>query len=235
MRAGPYAFAPRLVPTIAAAGFIALTVSLGRWQAHRAEEKLARQALYEARMTEPPTRLAAAATDAEPLLFRRVIASGRWIPGRQVFVDNRVHDGHAGFEVVTPLRLEGGDRAVLVDRGWVERTSAYPDPPPVPVPNGPVEVAGLATLPPARFLELSKQVISGSVFQNLSIERYRAWSGLDILPVVILAEPPAAGLAANRERPDSGVAMHRQYEATWFSLAITAAVLWVALNLRRVR
>ncbi len=56
-----------------------------------------------------------------------------------------------------------------------------------------------------------------------------------MLPVVILADTPGAGLAAVTESPDAGVAKHREYELTWFSLAATAAVLWIALNLRRAR
>ena len=32
MRIAGYVFAPRLVPTVAAAAMVALTVSLGRWQ-----------------------------------------------------------------------------------------------------------------------------------------------------------------------------------------------------------
>ncbi|HXZ50129.1 MAG TPA: SURF1 family protein [Usitatibacter sp.] len=214
---------------------MALTVSLGRWQAHRAQEKEARQALYEARMAEPAVRLTGATGPADTLLFRHVRATGRWIADRQVYVDNRVHLGRAGFEVVTPLEIAGTKEAVLVNRGWIARTGAYPRPPRVPVPRGEVEVTGLATVPPAHFLELSSDVIEGSVFQNLSIERYRAWSGLPVLPVVILADPPGGGLAAVAERPDAGVAMHRQYEFTWFLLAATAAALWLGLNLRRAR
>ncbi len=99
--AGRYTFAPRALPTLAAVAFIALTVALGRWQAHRADEKLQRQALYEARMHEAPVRLTGAVDSAEPLLFRRVSAAGRWIAERQVFVDNQVLDG--------PRRLRGGD------------------------------------------------------------------------------------------------------------------------------
>jgi surfeit locus 1 family protein len=228
-------FAPRPVPTIAAAALIALTVGLGRWQAHRAEEKEARQALYEARMSEPPVQLTAQVDSAEPLLFRRVHAHGSWIPERQAYVDNRVHDGKAGFEVITPLRIAPGGAVVLVDRGWVARTAAYPDPPPVAVPGGAAEVSGLATVPTARFIELSSQAISGSVFQNLTLDRFRAWSGIAVLPVVILDDHPGPGLAAASERPDTGVAMHRQYEFTWFLLAATTLVLWLVLNVRRTR
>ena len=234
MTARPVRFAPRALPTLAAAAFIALTVSLGRWQAHRAEEKEARQALYEARMSEPPVALAGPLDSAEPILFRRVRATGRWIAERQAFVDNRVHDGKAGFEVVTPLRLASG-AVVLVNRGWIARDDDYPKAPAVPVPDGLAQVTGLATVPSQRFIELAPQAITGSVFQNLTIERYRAWSGLPVLPLVILADDTAPRLAPVAERPDAGVAMHRQYEFTWFLLAATAAVLWLALNLRRGR
>jgi surfeit locus 1 family protein len=98
-----------------------------------------------------------------------------------------------------------------------------------------VQVTGLATIPAERFIELSSQALTGSVFQNLTIDRFRAWSGLAVLPVVILDDHPATELAAVSERPDAGVAMHRQYEFTWFLLAATTLVLWLSLNVRRTR
>jgi surfeit locus 1 family protein len=232
LRLGRYAFAPRVVPTLAAAAFIALTGWLSHWQAGRAAEKDGRQALYEARMAEPPLEIAGPVASAEPILFRRVHASGKWIEGKQAFVDNQVHEGVAGFEVVTPLELAGG-AVVLVNRGWVARSAAYPSPPKVPVPPGRAQVTGLATLPPRRFVELSPQAIAGNVFQNLTLERYRNWSGIDVLPVMILADPTDPGLVAVSERPNAGADQNREYEATWFLLAATAAVLWLALNLKR--
>ena len=91
------------------------------------------------------------------------------------------------------------------------------------------------TLPPRRVLELSSQTIAGDVWQNLSIDRYRSAKAIAVLPVVILADKPAVGLAAVRETPDAGVAKHREYSLTWFSLATLTLVLWIALNLRRAR
>jgi surfeit locus 1 family protein len=90
-------------------------------------------------------------------------------------------------------------------------------------------------VPPARFLELSGETVTGDVWQNLSIARIRDRLRLDALPVVILADPPAPGLAASTERPDAGIAKHREYELTWFAMAATVVVLWLALNTRRVR
>lgn len=219
--------------TIAAALFIALTASLGRWQVNRAAEKADRQALLEARMAESPLRLTGPVATHEALLYRRVSVAGEWLAARQVFVDNQVRDGRAGFTVVTPLRIDGSTAAVLVNRGWIARNAAYPRPPEVALPAGRVEVTGLATRPPARYLELSGDTIAGAVWQNLSIERFAAHTGLTVLPVVILQDAPAAGLAAVREKPDAGIAKHQEYALTWFALATLALVLWIALNLRR--
>ena len=226
-------FAPRLVTTLAAAAMLALLVSLGRWQLNRAEEKQARQALYEARFAETPVVLTGSVPAAEPLMYRRVRATGRWLAERQVFIDNRIEGGRAGFHVVTPLQLEGSTAAVLVNRGWIARDDHYPRAPAVAVPAGRVEVAGLATRPPERFRELSSQVVSGNVWQNLSIERYGAHSGLALLPVVVLADVPAEGLKPVREKPDAGVAKHHEYALTWFALALTVLALWIGLNVRR--
>jgi surfeit locus 1 family protein len=233
MRMGAFSFAPRQVPTVAAVLMIALTLSLGRWQANRAEEKEARQALLERHMLEAPVRLTGPVPSAEPLLFRRVHAEGEWLGERQIYIDNQGREGRAGFAVITPLRLRGSDSVLLVNRGWTPRGREYPEAPRVPVPQGPVAVDGLAITPPARFIELSGEAVTGDVVQNLSIERYRARTKLDALPVVVLADPPAPGLAAFTERPDAGVAKHREYELTWFALAATTLVLWIALNTRR--
>lgn len=212
---------------------IALTISLGRWQASRAEEKTQRQALLDARVAGAPVRLTGMVRAADELLFRRVRVEGRYLPEGQIFVDNRIHGGRAGFHVMTPLAIGDGGALVLVNRGWVARSAAYPAPPEVPVPAGDQTVQGLATVPPARVLELSAETVSGTVWQNLSIERYASRAKRDVLPVEILASPPGAGLVAVEETPDAGIAKHREYSLTWFALAATVAALWVAVNLRK--
>jgi len=232
VKLGPREFAPGFWPTLAAALLVSLTVFLARWQTDRGDEKQARQSLYEARMREPVVDLRAGA-DAETLLYRRARATGEYLASGQIFIDNQVHEGRAGFLVVTPLRLADG-AVVLVERGWVERTAAYPAPPAVAVPAGPAVATGFVALPPRRYLELSADTISGSVWQNLSIERYREkTSGAKLLPFVLAADTAPEGLAAIRERPDAGVERHREYALTWYAFAATTLALWVALNLRR--
>ncbi len=233
MRIGPWRFVPGLIPTLAAAVAIALTLSLARWQANRAEEKAQRQALLEARMLEPVVKLPGPEAGAGSLRYRRVLAEGRYLVQGQVFIDNKQHQGRAGFHVITPLRLDAAASAVLVNRGWVARSSAYPRPPEVPVPEGRVSVEGLATEPPARVLELSGETVAGNVWQNLSIAKYSERTRIEVLPLVLLARHAAPGLAAVEEKPDTGIAKHHEYALTWLALALTVIGLWIALNLRR--
>jgi surfeit locus 1 family protein len=234
MRIGPFSFAPRPLTTLAAAAFFALVSSLGTWQMNRADEKRERQALFERRLAEAPVVLTGPVPSAEPLMYRRVRAAGRWLAARQIYVDNQIRDGRAGFHVVTPLQLEGRSEVVLVNRGWIARDRSYPAAPPVAVEPGRVEVTGIATRPPERYRELSTETITGSVWQNLSIERYAAHSGLQALPVEILADEPAKGLARVTEKPDAGVAKHLEYSLTWYALAATTLALWLAMNLKRI-
>ena len=226
-------FAPRPVPSVAAAALVALTLWLGVWQTHRAEEKTVRQAQLEAREKEPAVTLTGSVGTAEMLLFRHVRAKGRFDGDGQVFIDNKVQGGRAGFHVVTPLRLEASNAVVLVNRGWIARGPQYPQPPPVAVPEGDVVVAGLATVPPARVLELSRDTVTGKVWQNLAIAKYAQAFRVDAFPVVVLAMPAGAGLVAVTESPDAGIARHQEYALTWFSLAATVLVLWIALNFEK--
>lgn len=232
MRIGALAFKPGRWPTAAAALLIAVTVYLGVWQTHRGDEKEERQRLLEARVRETPVVLTGAVASAEPLLYRKLRAGGEYDEAAQVYLDNQVLQGRAGYFVLTPLRLRDG-AVVLVNRGWIARGPSYPRPPRAPAPAGRVEVTGLAVLPIARFIELGSQTVSGNVWQNLTIARFQATTRAPVLPVVLLADTPGPGLAAVHETPDAGVAKHREYALTWFALAATALVLWIALNLKR--
>lgn len=226
----PRRFAPGFWPTLAAALLVLLTVFLARWQTDRGDEKQARQSLLESRMREAAVELGGVPA-GEELLYRHVRARGEYVAAGQIYIDNQVYEGRAGFQVVTPLKL-ASNAIVLVERGWIERDARYPAAPQVPVPAGPVTVSGIAALPPRRYLELSGETITGNVWQNLSIDRYRERNGGKLLPFVLVADVAAPGLTAIRERPDTGIERHREYALTWYAFAATAVGLWIALGFR---
>lgn len=234
LRLGNRAFAPGLWPTLAALFFFVLTLWLGNWQSERAETKRALQARRDAALAGAPIRLGAAPGTREALLHRRVEAEGRFDAAHTILLDNRVRRGVAGYHVLTPLRIDGGPPAVLVNRGWIAAGRSRLQPPEPPTPAGRVRIEGLAVEPQTRYVELAPTEPRGPVWQNLDFERYAATSGLPLQPVLLLLTSDVGdGLERDWPRPDAGVDTHRGYAIQWYGLAATVAVLWVVLNLER--
>lgn len=228
-------FRPRSLPTLGMIAFVALTLALGNWQRHRAADKEALAMQLSAAASEPPVELAAADADAKRLRFRSVRAKGEYDAARQLFLDNKVHAGRAGYDVLAPLRLTGSDRFVLVDRGWIAQGPRRAELPAVPPPAGPVTVIGRANLPPQRYLELGDRRNAGPLWENLDLDRIATATGLSLLPIIVEQTDPVAppdGLVRDWPRPDLGAEQNRSYMLQWYSFAALAVVLWLSLNWR---
>lgn len=211
------------------AALTALFLAAGIWQMARAHYKERIQSEVHAAASDAPLHAGSEILDASHAHLRRLEARGTWVPERTVLLDNKVQDGVVGYEVVTPLRLDEGGLYLLVNRGWARAPQLRSELPTIETPSGVVSVEGIARIPNARFLELGSEVVTGKVWQNLTIERYKAWSQLPLQPVLLYqqggsadglqrveAAPEAAGINADR---------HRGYAITWFSLAgVTVAM-----------
>lgn len=234
------------------AGFLALLVllpafiALGQWQWQKGESKAARQALRDSRggdaaRTLPPHALDPASAAAWQ--FRRVILDGHFVPERQFLLDNRVSRQRAGFHVLTPFRLAGGDAVVLINRGWLPAGADHQDLPAPATPSGRLSLGGIAVLPPSRFFSLSA---SGNhpdwqgrrlpVWQTLDLDAFAAQSGLAVHRLIVELDAAApAGFEREWPRPDERIERHYSYALQWYGFALTALGIWVFFLLRRLR
>lgn len=215
--------------TAAAIAAIATTLALGAWQLGRAHEKLALHAAIEQRREMPPIGASALLAAASPQAFmhRPVVLRGTWVAGHTVFLDNRQMQAKPGFYVVTPLKLEGGQRAVLVERGWVPRNFERREQlPPVETPPGMVEVRGRIAPPPAKLYEFSGAG-QGPIRQNLDLAQFRAETGL-ALPDLAVQQTgdPSEGLLRDWPEPASGVEKNYGYAVQWWALSGLVAILY---------
>jgi len=226
-------FRPGLWPTLAAVIVIAVTVSLGNWQARRAAYRGELEAQAERASTSPPLALTTAAAVVPELRYRRVHAEGRYVSDAQVWLDNRTHRGVPGYRVLTPL--EFADRThVLVDRGWIPAGAHRASRPEAPAPAGIVAVEGRLNAPPASFLELKHVAPTNNVWQNLDLAEYARTTGLSVAPLVI-EEPPGSdnGLVREWAEPDLGRDRNVGYMWQWYSFALLAFGLWAILGWRK--
>ena len=236
LRIGAWQFAPTLWPTLAAMFFFMLTLWLGNWQSERAETKRTLQAHYDKAAEEAPIHVGAALLERDSLLYRKLEVKGVYDDAHTILLDNRVLNGIAGYHVLTPLRIDGGQHAILVNRGWVAAGRTREQVPQPPTPVGLVTVEGMAVDPHSRYVELAHTEPQGRVWQNLDFTRYAATYELKLQPVMLLQTNALEdGLQRTWPRPDTGVSMHVSYAVQWYSLATTLAVLWLVMNLKRRR
>lgn len=224
-------FAPALHWTLLAALGVALFVSLGRWQLHRAEEKRALFAGF------------AAGSGAAVMLpenyrpierYQRVTASGHYDSSRQFLLDNMTRDGVPGFHVLTPL-VQYDSRVVLVDRGFMPLAGSRSDLPDLRVDERQRTVTGRADNLPQAAVSLAAPPATGwprivsfprmpEVAEALSAQAYPQVVLLDAdLPDGYLRDWRPPGMAPDR---------HVAYAVQWFGLAATVLVTWVVLSFK---
>ena len=228
-------FRPSLWPTLGLLLLVAVTVALGNWQRQRAYDKQSLRDQYEDASHSPPLAIDGTLDVSDPagLRFRAVRVEGVYDAARQLLIDNRVHAGHAGFDVVAPLKLGQGQGYLLVDRGWIAQGPSRATLPQVLPPGGVVVVDGRINLPPARYLELGADSNAGPVRENLDIGRIATSTGLPLLPFIVEQTNDAGdGLVRDWPPPDFGIEQHKSYMVQWYSLAGLGVVLWLALNWR---
>jgi surfeit locus 1 family protein len=226
----------RALIAFAAAVGIAATIALGFWQWGRGAQKTA---LHEAMVRqetlapvgfEELVRSGAAhptGQDSE-LLYRPVVLRGTWLPDRTVWLDNRQMNALVGFYVVTPLRIEGSDAIVLVQRGWAPRNFTRRELlPPLATPTGTVDVRGRLAPPPAKLYAFETDE-AGPIRQNLDLGRFRAETGLPLLPLSVQQTGAASeGLLRQWPQAGSGAEKNYGYAFQWWAIAGLIAILYV--------
>jgi surfeit locus 1 family protein len=95
-------------------------------------------------------------------------------------------------------------------------------------------VSGIAESATMRTLELSTETVSGKVWENLHLDRYRETTGLQLQPLLILQENKVKdGLLRAWARPDSGSSRNLGYAFQWFAMAFAIIILYLVLNVKR--
>ena len=227
---------------------LVLFISLGRWQWGRAEFK---QQLSQ-EFASNATRVIELGTRRTTQLprYARIDVAGQWDEARQFLLDNRMRDGQAGYEVLTPLELEDG-RWLLVNRGWVPfggYRDRLPDvrigntEPTAAIASGRVTVRGLldelpqpglagGRAPPATVGSWPRVTAfpqSAELARALGVDERRLETR-----VLLLDEAAATGYQRGWKPFVKGPEQNWSYAIQWWSFAVLLIVLYVALNLKK--
>lgn len=215
---------------------LSATLELGYWQLSRAAQKEAWQDSISTQGALPPLNGVAIARLAggQPELHRKVNLRGQWLGQNTVFLDNRPMNNQAGWYVVTPLRIEGSEAVILVQRGWaarnfIDRTRL----PRLETPTGNVQIQGRIAPPPAKVYELGGE-LSGPIRQNLDMAAFSAELKRPLLPVSVQQSGVASeGLLREWPAFETGIEKHYGYAFQWFGLSSLIVILYVWFQIVR--
>lgn len=240
IRLGGFVFAPSVLPTVVYLILLVGLIGLGQWQLDRADQKRTtleqRAAATEAPVISINERLATLDRDE----YRRAKAVGRFDTDHQFLLDNQVEDGRIGYRVMTPLKLEGRDTAVLADRGFVPIADSRQKLPTLPPVDPQARVSGRISAGPSVGMRLGDAADGTDRWprrlQYMDFDYMNATLDYPLSDYLLVEGSLATDAVARRSDRDAwrfGPARHEGYAVQWFSLAAALTLIWLVVNTRR--
>jgi surfeit locus 1 family protein len=229
-------FAPTLRFTVVALLLAGLFVRLGVWQWQRGAERQATAARF-ARGADQVQQLGTRAVEDIPL-YQRVSVAGELDGVRQFLLDNRIFEGRAGYEVLTPL-VRTDAPALLINRGWLPFSGSRARLPDVTLAvSGPVQLTGRIAMLPTAGLARGRAAPAREgpwprVTSYPDMAQLAAVLGAPLSSRILLLDPAAAfGYARAWQPPGPAPLRHFTYAIQWWLFALVTLVLWALLSRR---
>jgi surfeit locus 1 family protein len=110
-----------ILATLLVIAAMGVMVRLGIWQLNRLAQRRAFNARVTSQIDRPALVLGASTLDENltGMEYRQVVVYGVYDFSQQVALRNQVYRNEWGVHLITPLKIEGTDQAILVDRGWI--------------------------------------------------------------------------------------------------------------------
>ena len=212
---------------------------LGRWQWHRAEEQRALATAFAAGAADFASALGTRTTGGLPR-YAQVRVLGEYDSAHQFLLDNISHGGRAGYQVLTPFRLDDG-RLLLVNRGWVPLPAGSRDTlPDVALPElGLINIGGrLDLLPVAGLASGVAAPGTDAIWPKRtsfpSIGQLGSALGRGVEPrQLLLGETETHGYVRDWHQAALGFGPERHiaYAAQWWGLGALILFLYLFMNL----
>lgn len=225
-----------LIPSAAAVVCFVLFANLGRWQLERAQEK---DALFASFEQQQPMAAAPGLTshdNAEKNRYQHRKVYGHYDSAHQFLLDNMVHEGRVGFQVLTPLILPDQRRALLINRGWIPLAGTRQDLPSVAVETGLRQLTGrINRLPRAGFRPGPGVTMDQRDWPRLALFP-TAGELEDVLDyplfdfVLLLNQGEPDGYLRQWRPTVMNANRHRGYALQWFAMAATILILFTVLS-----
>lgn len=210
--------------------------TLGFWQLDRAHQKEQLLSRHAARSNMTPLDLQSLLQRQTDVADFPLTMRGTYLNEYSFLLDNRIHEGQSGYNVITPFVSE--KNVVLVDRGWLPQLHSRRDLPSIPVESSEQIVVGNVYEPTTKAFLLKNDDYSRPqwpmLIQKIDIEKMVGLLSGQVAPFILRlaadnASPFVRDPVIHTLSPDKNYA----YAFQWFAMAIAVVALTLTLNLRR--
>lgn len=218
-----------ILTTILVVAGVGVLIRLGIWQLDRLEWRRAFNARATSQLNAPTLdlNLSQPADSLYDMEYRSVTVTGSYDFSQEVVLRNQVWGDQMGFHVLTPLKIDGTDWYILVDRGWIpysdgQNRGIYQE-------AGKVTVQGMLRRGQEKpdFGGISDPVLAPGqtrldAWNFVNLPRITEQSGLKLLPAYIIQAPdPAWTKLPYRSLPTIEISEgpHLSYAIQWFTFA----------------
>ncbi len=230
-------FSIRLIPSLATVLGLAVFIYLGAWQSHKGDRLAAELEQRALRTQLGAAPVSAQLLDGPATQDLPMVVAGTYDAQHQIFLDNRQENGQPGVHVITPLKIDGSDTRILINRGWIGWAQGRSVLPVVATPTGRVQISGLATVPSTKKFFLMPDHPEGAtkLWSRIDMARFEALIGHPLQPVVLqqTGSNVADTLVRHWGPPEDRVGKHRGYAFQWYGMALALLVFYVVACFRR--
>lgn len=215
-----------LLATLFTFSAVVIMFALGLWQLQRAEEKT----LYLQQLENSGAQPISSMTDSSSLTDgQKVAINGHLLTEQYLLLDNKVHQGRVGYQVLVPLLSPQG--TVLVNFGWVPAPASRRQLPDVELPTGTFSATGSTAA--ARLNPMITETATGDnswpkVVQQIDLPLFSQWLQRSLLPMVVQLDPePSSGYQRHWQQVVMPPEKHIGYAIQWFGLALACMLVYL--------
>ena len=219
---------PAWLPLIVGAVLVVQFAGLSVWQISRGLEKRASQQAFSRE-----TGFAAWQDGMEVRPYQRLEATGTYDGAHQLLLENIIINSRYGYYVVTPLLSQDDAPALLVNRGWIEKTGGDPDIGLLATPEGRITVRGRAGSLPRAGYKMGDAIDPATDWPRTAVypalDEVATALGREVQPFVLLMDHEEAhGFYRHWVPTEFGPGKHFGYAVQWFVMGAVLAglLLW---------
>lgn len=233
-----WVFKPRISLTIITILCLILFIRLGFWQIHRYHEKINSNQNYLSHSKLP-------AVDIKHISIKQQInyyplkVTGYFDNHYQLLLDNRIYQHRVGYEVLTLFRPLQDNQAILVNRGFVPRTTTRDQLPIIKPVTEQLTLQGVLLIPHKNTFSLGPVIENPGkwpmIVEVLNLEQLSKMLGVKLYPYILLLKASEPHGFVRDWQPITGLPpqQHLSYAVQWFSFALVLVIIFFGLSFKR--